>query len=186
MNVFQFGDELNLGFRPIALNDVPGDAREVARKSNAGHIRVLVQCLVDDAHRRHPVLDLFQSGDGILVLDELLLEVQDRIDDLQVVLHPVVNLLKQNFLLFECAANGPVYALPIGDVVSNGADFPLPFCVVNRVEEELKPPFSIFVGRFGQGPFKPLGPTVQGALETVFQIESIDLLTPLDDACHLL
>ena len=120
-------------------------------KADVCEVGVAVERLVDVAHGRDAVGAFFEKVQRFRILHEGLLQIQHAADDLQVVFHAVVHLLKQHLLLLQRAANGAVDFLAFGDVVGDAADLALVLTQTHWVEEHLVPPaFAMdgFEGKF--------------------------------------
>lgn len=73
---------------------------------------------MDERHGLNPALAFGQRLDGLGFLDGSRLESQEARDDLQVVLHAVVQLAQQDLLFFERPRGLLLRALALGDVAN--------------------------------------------------------------------
>jgi len=98
------------------------DAAHIARSAHVAHVRRLVQPLVDEGHGLDPVAAVLQRLDDDGILDAGSLHIQEAGNDLQVVLHPVMDLLQHKLLLSQRGSQSLAVAHELGaqEVVVDG------------------------------------------------------------------
>jgi hypothetical protein len=96
-----------LGRDPRRVEDVRGQAPCVGRERHLGVVLGLVELLVDERDRLHPRAAVLERAAARVPPERAELQVDQARDHLEVVLHPVVDLLQEDLALLErCAQLG--------------------------------------------------------------------------------
>src|SRR5437899_10015713 len=86
---------------PIGNEQISREGLDIAGQIDLFEVLGLIQMLVHESHRFHTALAVLENGENCRVIDVCRLKTEQRGDDLQIVLHTVIDLFQQHLFFFQ-------------------------------------------------------------------------------------